>query len=64
MMGTFSMNYKPADNWKLTMDAFAYQNREREYYTIRSEYELQTFDPISTGTVSSYDGRTDGTCKK
>jgi len=55
MMGTFSMNYKPADNWKLTLDAFAYQNREREYYSIQSGYELQTFDPVTKEPVSSFD---------
>lgn len=55
MMGTFSMNYKPADKWKLTLDAFAYQNREREYYTIQSAYELQTFDPVTQQPVTSFD---------
>ncbi|MCD9615605.1 TonB-dependent receptor plug domain-containing protein [Chryseobacterium gleum] len=55
MMGTFSMNYKPADKWKLTLDAFAYQNREREYYTINSGYELQTFDPVTQQPVTSFD---------
>lgn len=55
MMGTFSMNYKPADQWKFTLDAFAYQNREKEYYTIQSAYELQTFDPKTQEPVASYD---------
>lgn len=55
MMGTFSANYKPADNWKLTLDAFSYQNREKEYYTIQSGYELQTFDPQTQEPVASYD---------
>lgn len=55
MMGTFSMNYKPTDKWKLTLDAFAYQNREREYYTIQSAYELQTFDPVTQQPVTSFD---------
>lgn len=55
MMGTFSMNYKPADKWKLTLDTFAYQNREREYYTIQSAYELQTFDPVTQQPVTSFD---------
>ena len=49
------MNYKPTDKWKLTLDAFAYQNREREYYTIRSAYELQTFDPVTQQPVTSFD---------
>ena len=34
MMGTFSMNYKPSDKWRFTLDSFAYQNREKEYYTM------------------------------
>ncbi len=46
MMGTFSMNYKPSDKWRFTLDSFAYQNREKEYYTIASSYILQTFDPL------------------
>lgn len=55
MMGTLSMNYKPSDQWKFTLDAFAYQNREREYYSIASAYILQTFDPITGAPVASYD---------
>lgn len=55
MMGTFSLNYKPSDKWRFTLDAFAYQNREREYYTIASAYVLQTFDPITGEPVTSYD---------
>jgi len=45
------MNYKLTDKWRLTLDAFAYQNREREYYTIQSSYELQTFDPVTSFDV-------------
>lgn len=56
MMGTFSMNYKPSDKWKFTLDSFAYQNREKEYYTIQSGYQIQTFDPITKDPVSSFDG--------
>ncbi|WP_415327375.1 TonB-dependent receptor plug domain-containing protein [Chryseobacterium sp. MMS23-Vi53] len=55
MMGTYSMNYKPSDKWRFTLDAFAYQNREREYYSIASAYILQTFDPITGAPVTSYD---------
>ncbi|MDF2932871.1 MAG: TonB-dependent receptor [Chryseobacterium sp.] len=55
MMGTVSMNYKPSDKWRFTLDSFAYQNREREYYTIASSYILQTFDPITGNPVTSYD---------
>ncbi|NMR32755.1 TonB-dependent receptor [Chryseobacterium aquaticum] len=55
MMGTFSMNYKPSDKWRFTLDSFAYQNREKEYYTIASSYILQTFDPITGNPVTSYD---------
>ncbi|GAA5102288.1 carboxypeptidase-like regulatory domain-containing protein [Chryseobacterium ginsengisoli] len=55
MMGTFSMNYKPSDKWRVTLDAFAYQNREREYYSIASAYVLQTFDPVTGEPVTSYD---------
>ncbi|MDH6253892.1 hypothetical protein M2347_003619 [Chryseobacterium sp. H1D6B] len=55
MMGTFSMNYKPSDKWKFTLDSFAYQNREKEYYSISSAYILQTFDPITGAPITSYD---------
>ncbi len=55
MMGTFSMNYKPSEKWRFTLDSFAYQNREREYYSIASAYILQTFDPITGNPVTSYD---------
>ncbi|MBW7674575.1 TonB-dependent receptor plug domain-containing protein [Chryseobacterium chendengshani] len=55
MMGTFTMNYKPSDKWRFTLDSFAYQNREREYYTIASSYILQTFDPITGDPITSYD---------
>lgn len=55
MMGTFSMNYKPSDKWRFTLDSFSYQNREKEYYTIHSQYELQTFDQATGAPVVSYD---------
>lgn len=55
MMGTFSMNYKPSDKWRFTLDSFAYQNREKEYYTVQSQYVLQTFDPVTQEPVTSYD---------
>lgn len=55
MMGTFSMNYKPSDKWRFTLDSFSYQNREKEYYTIASSYILQTFDPITGNPITSYD---------
>nr|WP_314491166.1 TonB-dependent receptor plug domain-containing protein [uncultured Chryseobacterium sp.] len=55
MMGTFSMNYKPSDKWRFTLDSFSYQNREKEYYTIASSYILQTFDPITGTPITSYD---------
>ncbi|WP_407402490.1 TonB-dependent receptor plug domain-containing protein [Chryseobacterium sp.] len=55
MMGTVSMNYKPSDHWKFTLDAFAYQNREKEYYTVSSSYILQTFDPVTEAPITSYD---------
>ncbi|KMQ65054.1 TonB-dependent receptor [Chryseobacterium angstadtii] len=56
MMGTFSLNYKPSDQWKFTLDSFSYQNREKEYYTIASSYEIQTFDPVSGSPNPSFDG--------
>ncbi|MEN4760318.1 TonB-dependent receptor [Chryseobacterium sp. C39-AII1] len=55
MMGTVSANYKPSDKWKFTLDAFSYQNREREYYSIGSSYILQTFDPVTGDPITSYD---------
>lgn len=54
-MGTVSISFKPNKKWNFTLDNFAYQNREREYYTIASAYLLQTFDPITGEPVTSYD---------
>ena len=47
MMGTATVNFKPNKKWQFTLDNFAYQNREREYYSIASGYMLQTFDPVT-----------------
>ncbi len=55
MMGTASINFKPNKIWAFTLDNFAYQNREREYYSIASGYLLQTFDPVTGEPVASYD---------
>ena len=55
MMGTFSINYRPTEKWRFSLDNFAYQNREREYYSISSGYRLQAFDPVSGDPVTSYD---------
>ncbi|WP_228438204.1 TonB-dependent receptor plug domain-containing protein [Chryseobacterium sp. 6424] len=55
MMGTASVTYKPNKKWIFTLDNFAYQNREREYYSIASAYMLQTFDPITGAPMASYD---------
>ncbi len=55
MMGTLSATYKPTDKWTFILDNFAYQNREREYYSIASGYMLQTFDPITGEPVTTYD---------
>lgn len=55
MMGTASINFKPNKKWAFTLDNFAYQNREREYYSIASGYLLQTFDPVTGEPVASYD---------
>jgi len=56
MMGTFSLHYKPSDQWKFTLDSFAYQNREKEYYSIASSYEIQTFDLVTGAPNPSFDG--------
>ncbi len=55
MMGTASINFKPNKKWQFSLDNFAYQNREREYYSIASAYLLQTFDPITGEPITSYD---------
>jgi len=55
MMGTASINFRPNKKWTFTLDNFAYQNREREYYSIASAYLLQTFDPITGDPITSYD---------
>lgn len=55
MMGTATINFKPNKKWAFSLDGFAYQNREREYYSIASGYQLQTFDPITGAPITSYD---------
>lgn len=55
MMGTASVNFKPNKKWTFTLDNFAYQNREKEYYSIASAYLLQSFDPITGDPITSYD---------
>jgi hypothetical protein len=55
MMGNFSINYKPSSKLNLTLNGFAYQNREREYYTISSTYGLQAYDPVTNEPTVSYD---------
>lgn len=55
MMGTASINFKPNKKWNIGLDAFAYDNREKEYYTIASAYQLETFDPETGAPVTSYD---------
>ncbi|WP_312818081.1 TonB-dependent receptor plug domain-containing protein [Kaistella carnis] len=55
VMGTASVNFKPNKKWSFSLDNFAYQNREREYYSIASAYALQTFDPITGAPITSYD---------
>ena len=55
MMGTGTITYKPSKKLKISVDGFAYQNREREYYTTASAYMLQTFDPNTGEPVTSYD---------
>lgn len=51
MMGTVSVNFKPSKKWQLTLDNFAYQNREREYYSIASGYILESFDEDGNPTA-------------
>lgn len=55
MMGTATITFKPSKKWRFTLDNFAYQNREKEYYDIASGYELQTFDPETGAPITSYD---------
>lgn len=55
MMGTMTALYKPNDKWKLSLDAYAYQNREREYFSIVSAYRIERFDPITGDPIPSYD---------
>ncbi len=54
MMGTVSVNFKPNKKWHLSLDNFAYQNREREYYSIASGYILEAFDEDGN-PVAGYD---------
>lgn len=51
MMGTVSVNFKPSKKWQFSLDNFAYQNREREYYSIASGYILEAFDEDGNPTA-------------
>lgn len=55
MMGTVTMTYKPSEKLRISLDNFAYQNREREYYSITSGYLLEAFDPATGEPTTSYD---------
>ena len=55
MMGTASINFKPNKKLTFSLDNFAYQNREREYYSIASGYLLQAFDPATGDPIATYD---------
>lgn len=55
LMGNFAMRFRPNSKWDFNINTFAYQNREREYYSIASAYILQAFDPITGDPVTSYD---------
>ena len=55
MMGTASVTFKPNKKLTFTLDNFAYQNREKEYYSIASGYLLQAFDPATGDPVATYD---------
>lgn len=54
-MGTATIDFHPNKKWNFTIDAFGYDNREKEYYTIASAYQLQPFDPDSGDPIVSYD---------
>lgn len=54
MMGTASIHFKPNKKWSFSLDNFAYQNREREYYTINSGYMLQAYDE-NDNPITTYD---------
>lgn len=54
MMGTVSVNFKPSKKWQFSLDNFAYQNREREYYSLASGYILEAFDEEGN-PVAGYD---------
>jgi hypothetical protein len=56
MMGTVSLNYKASEKLKFTLDAFAYQNREKEYYSIASGYQIHGVDPVTGDPITSFDG--------
>lgn len=55
IMGTASIHFKPNKRWRFSLDNFAYQNREKEYFTIASAYRLEAFDPITSVPITSYD---------
>lgn len=54
MMGTVSVNFKPSKKLHFSLDNFAYQNREREYYSLASGYILEAFDEEGN-PVAGYD---------
>lgn len=55
LLGNAAVTFKPTKKWKISLNTFAFQNREKEYYDIASAYELQTFDPVTGDPITSYD---------
>lgn len=55
LMGTLSAVYNSTDKLRIIWDNFAYQNREKEYYTIASSYAMQATDPVSGNPYATSD---------
>lgn len=53
LMGTLSLQYRPIKEWKMYVDFFGYQNREKEYYSIASGYRVQPAEDLVTGELQS-----------
>ena len=54
-MAALTALYKPNQQWRIALNAYGYQNREKEYFSIASGYQIERFDPVTAAPIASYD---------
>ncbi|MDR2122306.1 MAG: TonB-dependent receptor [Flavobacteriaceae bacterium] len=53
--GSLSLQFRPSDDWALSLGAYAIHSKEQESFDIASGYSLQETDTESGGSTSSFD---------